>query len=117
MSYWKQVDSISVLFSDEDEEIARLKWNYSNTSGNQFYYSVFPELIYSEGVLNADSREEAEWRLTVFINQKCNKIIRQACKIRDPLPNLHELYTRWDPDYSISAARMGKSVEELFNEK
>lgn len=42
-------------------------------------------------LMDIDSIEEAEWQMTVYIYNRCNKIANKLHAIRDHLPNVHEL--------------------------
>ena len=53
---------------------------------------IYPELIAESFYYNGlSSIEEVEWQVTLYINNKCNKIANQLHKIRDHLPGLREL--------------------------
>ena len=101
-SYWKEYDDekMAYLYSSDNKKIA-----YIQKQESGWDCTIYPKYI-AEGfyLMNTDSIEEAEWQMTLYIYNECNKIANQLHKIRDHLPSIHDLaerarnknYERWN---------------------
>ena len=91
-SYWKEYNDgeRAVLYSAEGEEVGVLAYIQRKDLvwDCLIYHELIAESFYYNGM---SSIEEVEWQVTLYINNKCNKIANQLHKIRDHLPSIHEL--------------------------
>lgn len=88
-SYWKEFNNgeRAMLYSADGEKIA-----YIQKKDTVWDCMIWSELIAESFYYNGmSSIEEVEWKVTLYINNKCNKIANQLHKIRDHLPSIHEL--------------------------
>lgn len=89
-SYWKEFNNgeRAMLYSADGKEIIA----YVQKKDTVWDCTIYPDFI-AEGFYyrGMSSVEEVEWQVTLYINNKCNKIANQLHKIRDHLPSIHEL--------------------------
>lgn len=91
-SYWKEYNDSerAFLWSADGETLA-----YIQKKDTMWDCMICPELIAESFYYNGLSTvEEVEWQVTLFINNKCNKIANQLHTIRDHLPGIRELDKR-----------------------
>lgn len=88
-SYWNEYNDKeqAYLHSNDGELIAHVHKN--NTAWKCVICSdLISEEFYWRGI---DSIEEVEWKVTLYIYNRCNEIANQLHKIRDHLPSIHGL--------------------------
>ena len=88
-SYWKEYNGgeRAYLLSPDKEKIACIQ-----RKDSVWDCTIYPELIAEEFYWRGiDSIEEIEWQMTIYIHKRCNSIANQLHKIRDHLPDIHEL--------------------------
>ena len=92
-SYWKEYNDGERAYwlpANGEEALA-----YIQRKDTVWDCLIYPELIAESFYYNGmSSIEEVEWQVTLYIDNKCNKIANQLHKIRDHLPSIHELAKR-----------------------
>lgn len=88
---WKQIGECLGLYAADDDLIASIEkedlkvWHLYS----YIQYDTVEKLIY------ANSIEEAKWKATNELYNQCNKCANYYHRIRDHLPNIHNLYDLW----------------------
>lgn len=88
-SYWKEYNDgeRAILWSANGETLA-----YIQRKDSVWDCLIYPELVAENFYYNGlSTMEEVEWQVTLFINNKCNKMANQLHEIRDHLPSIHKL--------------------------
>lgn len=87
MEWIRQIDGVSQLWAGTTA-MARV---YHEVSSDKWILTIFciNHEIYELG--DCDDISVAEWRATNIIYNRCNEIVRPYFKIRDNLPNIHDL--------------------------
>ena len=99
---WNRLDSHNSYLYTEDEEPLFVGNIYKDYSVDNTYILTFRisgvdrHDMHQKMLENCSSFEEAEWRSTVHIYNYCNRIVNKACKIRDHLPELRDLYNKME---------------------
>ena len=109
-SYWKEYNNgeRAYLYSADGNKIA-----YIQKKENTWDCTIYSEFIVEEfRLIYVDGIEEAEWQITLYIYNRCNEIANQLHKIRDHLPNIHELAEKARDDKT----NFWRKQEEKHNE-